>query len=101
MAAQKKNGTQELIGTLKSQTKQEKGFGFMWSESTHAVGTAFSAVGNLADAGNQLAIAAKRNAVMSNLESSKDICDMLGIEAEGIETVLAAESIVDYLCSRR
>lgn len=90
----------DMIATLKSQTKKEKGLGYMWSEATGSVGTAFGALGNLAEAGNQLAITAKRNAVISNLESSGEICTLLGIEATGLEQLTVSEAIVDYICSR-
>ena len=93
--------TNQMVEMLQSQTKREAGLGFMWSKSTHAVGTTFSAVGNLADAGNQLAIQAKRNAVQANLENSKEICEMLGIEATGLESLTVSNAIVDYICSNR
>jgi hypothetical protein len=73
----------------------------MWSQSTRAAGTTFAALGNLADAGNQLAVQAKRNAVQANLENSKEICNILGIEATGLETLTVSDAIVDYICSRR
>jgi hypothetical protein len=102
MAANNKaQGNGELIATLQSQTNHNKGLGYMWSESTRAVGTTFGALGNLADAGNQLAITAKRNAVQANLESSGEICKALGIEATGMDQLLVSEAIVDYICSRR
>jgi hypothetical protein len=101
MTTKAKNGTQELVAALEAQTKQEKGLGYMWTESTHAVGSTFGMLGNLAVAGNQLAAQAKRNAVMSNLQSSKEICEVLGIEAEGIDQLTVADAIVDYICSRR
>lgn len=98
---QQPTGNQAMVEMLKSQTHEAKGLGFMWSESTRAVGTTFGALGNLADAGNQLAITAKRNAVIANLESSGEICKLLGIEATGIDQLVVSESIVDYICSRR
>jgi len=101
MATNAKTGNKDLVAMLQSQTKQDKGLGYMWGESTRAVGTTFGMLGNLADAGNQLASQAKRNAVMSNLESSKEICDALGIEAQGIEQLTVADAIVEYICSRR
>jgi ABC-type phosphate transport system auxiliary subunit len=101
MATNKQATTQDLVAMLQSQTKQDKGLGYMWSQSTHAVGTTFGMLGSLADAGNQLAVQAKRNAVMANLESSKEICTVLGIEATGLESLTTAEAIVEYICSRR
>jgi hypothetical protein len=101
MANSKQPTTAEMVEMLKSQTKREKGLGYMWSNSTHAIGTTFGALGSLADAGNQLAIQAKRNAVQANLENSKEICNILGIEATGLETLTVADAIVDYICSRR
>lgn len=91
---------QDMINSLKSQTRKEKGLGYMWSESTSAIGTTFGALGNLAEAGNQLAVTAKRNAVISNLESSGEICKLLGIEATGLDQLTMSEAIVDFVCSR-
>jgi len=101
MTTAKKPSTADMVEMLRAQTKHEKGLGYMWSNSTHAIGTAFGALGSLADAGNQLAIQAKRNAVQANLENSKEICDILGIEATGLETLTVSDAIVDYICSRR
>ena len=98
--AQAQPSAADMIATLKAQTKSEKGLGYMWSESTAAIGTTFGALGNLAAAGNQLAITAKRNAVISNLESSGEICKLLGIEATGLEQLTISEAIVDFVCSR-
>jgi len=97
----KKPTAADMVAMLQSQTKREKGLGYVWSNSTHAIGTAFGALGSLADAGNQLAIQAKRNAVQANLENSKEICEILGIEATGLETLTVSDAIVDYICSRR
>ena len=101
MATNKQASTAEMVEMLRAQSKREKGLGFMWSQSTHAIGTTFGMLGNLADAGNQLAVQAKRNAVQANLENSKEICNMLGIEASGLETLTVSDAIVDYICSRR
>jgi hypothetical protein len=101
MATNKQASTAEMVEMLRAQSKREKGMGFMWSQSTHAIGTTFGMLGNLADAGNQLAVQAKRNAVQANLENSKEICNMLGIEASGLETLTVSDAIVDYICSRR
>jgi len=97
----KQSSTTEMVEMLKAQTKQDKGMGYMWSQSTRAIGTTFGALGTLADAGNQLAVQAKRNTVIANLENSKEICDVLGIEASGLEALTVSDAIVEYICSRR
>lgn len=94
------SNNQAMIDMLRGQTKSEKGLGFVWNSSTQAIGTTFGALNNLAEAGNQLAISAKRNSVMANLESSKEICALLGLEAEGLEQLTVSSAIVDYICSQ-
>lgn len=99
----KTNGNESLRATLLAQTnKEEKGFGYVWGQSTHAIGETFGAIGELATTGRQLAKKGKAAAVASRIESSQEICGLLNIETDNaMDDLLTAEAIVDYICSKR
>lgn len=92
-----------VISTLSAAPKAKtSGLGYMWGETTHAVGSLFGAAGVAADSAKLLAKAGRNSAVLVQLESGAEVCKHLGIEASSpIEAALAAEAVVDYLCDRR
>lgn len=102
MAAAKVDGTQALRDQLAAATRHDdKGLGYVWEQSTHAIGESFGAVGVLATAGRQIAEKAREAAVYSRIEGSQELCKLLDIEASGIDCLLTSDAIVNYVCSRR
>ena len=93
---------QDLINTLNSQASApESGLGHVWRNTTHAIGETFGTVGELATATRELAMKGTEAAVYSRIEGSKELCDLLEIEAKGIDALLVSEAIVNYVTSRR
>lgn len=92
--------TQDLIAALQSQARPKtSGLGFVWSNTTGAIGNSFGAVNELAIAGRQLAVNAKNQALISRVESSQELLKALGVEATGAEALTTAQAITDYLCN--
>lgn len=91
---------QDLLTHLQSQVRPKtSGLGFVWSNTTGAVGNTFGAVNELAVAGRQLAVNAKNQALISRVESSQELLKALGVEATGAEALTMAQAVTDYLCN--
>jgi hypothetical protein len=101
-AAKPVNGTKQLRDDLAAATiEAESGFGYVWGQSTHAIGESFAAVGVVANTLRQVAQKGQEAAVYSRIEGSKELCKLLDIESSGIDCLLTSDAIVKFVCSRR
>lgn len=77
------------------------GLGMVYSETTGAVGEVFAAIGTLASAGRMLAQNAEGQAAISRVETSHELLKAIGVEATGVEALVAANHLVAYIKSVR
>lgn len=96
------SGSEQLIASLSAATKEaDSGFGYVWGQTTSAIGETFGAVAVGANTLRQVAEKAQHAAVYSRIEGSKELCKLLEVEASGIECLLVSDAIVKFVCSKR
>lgn len=92
----------EATITLPQVPAQKKGgIGIVYKETTNAISEIFGTVGELATAGRVLGQNAKAQAALSRIETSQEILKQLGVESSGVEAMVAADHLVDYICAKR
>lgn len=94
--------TSELVANIKANTvkKKEAGIGYMWANTTGALGRSFAVVGNIATAAEVLSKQAVRQTVQGNIESAEELCLSMGVEAKGFEALEVADAITAYVISK-
>lgn len=102
MSEDKKMTNMELIQNIQANTvaKKESGLGYMWKNTTGSIGKSFAVVGNFATAAEVFSVQAVEQATQSRIESAQELCESMGIEAQGFEAVSVAKAITAYMVSQ-
>lgn len=87
--------------SFKTKKQKTTGFGYMYSQSTGAVGEAFGVMGVMAKSGRMFAQNAQIEAAKARYEAAKALLDDMGVEYTPETCVPIAQAIVDQIADIR
>jgi hypothetical protein len=93
---------QQMLKLMSQPKKKEKssGLGFMWNNTTTAVGVLSGTVAEAATATRLMASLGVAQAMQANMEADQELLSAYGIEANGYEAVEAAKLLKKLILGR-
>lgn len=80
---------------------QKAGIGLVWGNVTGAIGASAGAVENASMALGVLARSGLYHTVTGQMDAAKELCNTLNIKSEGVDALMTADAIVNYVTANR